>query len=74
MEYELIVHEIPPVYDCHSRILILGSLPSRKSREQGFFYGHPQNRFWPVLSAVLKEKTPVTIQDKKEMLLRNHIA
>ena len=51
---ERIDHPIPPLYDGSSRILILGSFPSVKSREAMFFYGHPQNRFWPVLAAVLK--------------------
>ena len=66
--YEHIVHPFPPLYDEKSRILILGSLPSVKSREQMFFYGHPQNRFWKVISRVLGEKLPVTIDEKKAML------
>ena len=48
----MIEHPIPPIYDDNSTILILGSFPSVKSREEGFFYGHPQNRFWKVTSAV----------------------
>ncbi len=72
--YEHIVHPFPPLYDEESRILILGSLPSVKSREQMFFYGHPQNRFWKVISRVLGEKLPVTIDDKKAMLNAHHIA
>lgn len=67
-------HNIEPVFDEKSDILILGSFPSVKSRETGFFYGHPQNRFWKVLSGVLGCDTPVTIEDKKEMLLKHHIA
>lgn len=67
-------HPIKPVYDKHSKILILGSFPSVKSREEGFFYGHPQNRFWRVLSAVCKADTPATIQEKRQFLLDNHIA
>ena len=67
-------HPIEPVYDKYSKILILGSFPSVKSREEGFFYGHSQNRFWRVLSAVCKADTPVTIQEKKQFLLDNHIA
>ena len=51
-EYEHICHTFKPVYDNNSKILILGSLPSVKSREQGFYYGHPRNRFWKVLAAV----------------------
>ena len=73
-KYEHIVHPFPPLYDAESEILILGSLPSVKSREQLFFYGHPQNRFWRIMSAVLKEGLPVTIDEKKVMLHRNHIA
>ena len=67
-------HPFPPLYDKDSRILILGSFPSVKSREQEFFYGHPQNRFWKVTAGVLSEKVPVTIEEKKEFLHRNHIA
>ncbi len=67
-------HEISPVYDERSRILILGSFPSVKSREAGFFYHHPQNRFWKVLAAVTEQETPRTIPEKKEFLLKNGIA
>lgn len=67
-------HTIPPVYDSNSRILILGSFPSVKSREQQFFYGHKQNRFWKVLAGVLGCEVPQTIEEKKTMLLSNHIA
>lgn len=74
MEYEHVIHPFEPVYDNSSKILILGSLPSVKSREQQFYYGHPRNRFWEVLSAVCGENEPNSIQDKKEFLLRNHIA
>lgn len=73
-KYEHIVHPFPPLYDDRSRILILGSLPSVKSREQMFFYGHPQNRFWKVMSAVLGEVLPTTIKEKKRMLLKHRIA
>lgn len=72
--YEHIIHPFPPLYDAESEILILGSLPSVKSREQMFFYGHPQNRFWKVMSTVLREEVPVTIEEKKRMLLTHHIA
>ena len=67
-------HPIPPLYDENSRILILGSFPSVKSREGQFFYHHPQNRFWRVLAAVLNEEVPLTIEEKTEFLHRNHIA
>ena len=69
-----IAHPIPPVYDGHARILILGSFPSVRSRAEGFFYGHPQNRFWPVLSRVLREPEPRSIPEKRALLLRNRIA
>lgn len=69
-----IVHPFPPLFDSESEVLILGSLPSVKSREQLFFYGHPQNRFWKVLAEVLGEETPNTIEDKKAMVLKHHLA
>ena len=68
------VHNIPPLFDENSEILILGSFPSQKSREAQFFYGHPQNRFWLVLSEVLGEKLPQSIDEKREMILKNKIA
>ena len=71
---EQVQHEIPPLYDEHSKILILGSFPSVKSREGHFFYHHPQNRFWRVLAAVTEQETPGTIPEKKKFLLGNGIA
>ena len=70
----MIQHPFPPLYNSNSRILILGSFPSVRSREEMFFYGHPQNRFWRVLSAVLGEELPRTVEEKREMLLRRKIA
>lgn len=70
----MLVHPIPPFYNSDSEILILGSFPSVKSRETGFFYGHPQNRFWKVLAALTREEVPQTIEEKKALLLRNRIA
>lgn len=67
-------HPFPPLYDASSRILILGSFPSVKSREQRFFYGHPQNRFWRVVAAVLHCPVPQEIPEKKELLLRHGVA
>ncbi len=67
-------HGFGPVYDEKSRILILGSFPSVKSREEGFFYGHPRNRFWKILASVCNEPEPVTIEGKKQFLLKNGIA
>lgn len=73
-EYQNIHHTFEPVYDENSRILILGSFPSVKSRENHFYYGHPQNRFWKVLASILEEAVPETIEEKKAMLLNHHIA
>ncbi|MBE6559384.1 MAG: DNA-deoxyinosine glycosylase [Ruminococcaceae bacterium] len=70
----MVNHPIPPVFNNRSRVLILGSFPSVKSREAGFFYGHSQNRFWRVLSAVLDCPEPRSVADKKQMLLDNRIA
>lgn len=71
---KMIQHPIEPIYDEKSKILILGSFPSVKSREEGFFYGHPQNRFWRVLSTVCKVESPATVEEKKKFLLEHHIA
>lgn len=71
---QMLIHPIRPVFDKDSRVLILGSFPSVRSREEGFFYGHPQNRFWKVTSAIFGEAVPCTIDEKKSFLLRNHIA
>ena len=69
-----VTHPFPPLYDENSEILILGSFPSVKSREQKFFYGHPQNRFWKVLAAMYSASVPQTIEEKREFLLGQHIA
>lgn len=68
------IHNIEPVFDYNSQILILGSFPSVKSREQQFFYGHPQNRFWKVISTITNEELPQTVEEKKAMLLKYNIA
>ena len=70
----MIEHPIPPLYDECSKVLILGSFPSVKSREQMFFYGHPQNRFWKVIAGVFDKEVPVTVADKKTLLQSLHIA
>ena len=67
-------HPFGPLFNENSRILILGSFPSVKSREQQFFYGHPQNRFWKVVAAVFGQDTPATIPEKKELILNNGLA
>lgn len=74
MERTLENHEFAPVYDEHSRVLILGTFPSVKSREMQFYYGHPQNRFWKLLARLTNWPLPNTIPEKKEMLLQNGIA
>ena len=71
---EKVKHEIPPIYNENSKILILGSFPSVKSRENQFFYHHPQNRFWKTLAAVVGCDTPISIEEKKKFLLTNNIA
>ena len=62
MEYQSLKHTFDPVFDEESKILILGSFPSVKSRENNFFYGHPQNRFWKVMANVLEWEVPTTIR------------
>ncbi len=73
-QYEKISHNFEPVFDEHSRVLILGTFPSVKSRENGFYYGHPQNRFWKLLAALTEQEVPGTIEEKKVFLLKNRIA
>ena len=70
----MLTHPIPPVFDENSRVLILGSFPSVKSREAAFFYGHPQNRFWRVIAAVTGDDPGDTPETKTAFLLRNNIA
>lgn len=74
MQEQFISHPIPPTWNEHSEILILGSFPSVKSREAAYFYGHPQNRFWRVLAALFEESVPETKEERKAFLLRHHIA
>ncbi len=74
MEYIQIEHTFEPVWDERSQILILGTFPSVKSRENQFYYGHPQNRFWKLLAALTGSTVPQTIEGKKKMLLENGIA
>ena len=73
-EPQTIVHPIPPLFDAESRILILGSFPSVKSREAMFFYGHPQNRFWPLMARLFGEETPMTVDAKKSLMLSRGVA
>lgn len=69
-----IVHPFPPVFDRHARVLILGTLPSAASREDGFYYGHPRNRFWPLLAALFGEPLPADTAAKRNFLLRHGLA
>lgn len=72
-EYEHLTHTFDPVFDKDSKVLILGSFPSVKSRENNFYYGHPQNRFWKVLAQIFEEGIPQTIGEKKAFLLKHNI-
>ena len=74
MEVEHVTHEFKPIYNKESKVLMLGTMPSPKSREVGFYYGHPRNRFWKVLSDVCGEEVPETKKDKITFALRTHIA
>ena len=74
MEKETVIHPFEPVFDENSRILILGSFPSVKSRENGFFYGHPRNRFWRVLAKIFCETPPESVEEKKTFLLAHRVA
>lgn len=67
-------HGFPPVYDGNSRVLVLGSMPSPKSRELGFYYMHPQNRFWTMFSQTLREPLPADIPGRREMCIRHGVA
>lgn len=69
-----IVHPFPPLFDRNSSVLILGSFPSVKSREQNFFYGHPQNRFWKLISLLFDEEIPQSIDEKKRLILKHNLA
>ena len=71
---ERFTHTCYPIFDAECRVLILGTFPSVKSRETMFYYGHPQNRFWKVLPALFGEERPETPEQKKQLLLRNHVA
>lgn len=69
-----VVHPFGPIFDGASRVLMLGTLPSPKARELGIPYGHPQNRFWPVLAALFDEPVPPSAEGKRELALRHHVA
>ena len=73
-EYQKVTHTFEPIFDENSKVLILGSFPSVKSRENNFYYGHPQNRFWKVLARILNTELPQSIKEKKQFLLDHRIA
>ncbi|MDE6434427.1 MAG: DNA-deoxyinosine glycosylase [Lachnospiraceae bacterium] len=73
-KYQRVVQPFEPIYNKNSKVLILGSFPSVKSREMGFYYGHKQNRFWKVLANILEVEEPVTVEEKKDILLKHGIA
>ena len=73
-EYKSLSHIFEPVFDEFSKVLILGTFPSVKSRENHFYYGHPQNRFWKILTSLVGDVLPGTVEEKKAFLLRNKIA
>lgn len=68
-----IIHPIAPLYSPETKVLILGSFPSVKSREYNFFYGHPQNRFWHVIAAVFDSPIPLTVEEKKKLILEKRL-
>lgn len=73
-EYQTVKHTFAPVWDKQSEILILGTFPSVKSRETNFYYGHPQNRFWKLLAKIYGEPKPETVDEKKTLILKHHLA
>lgn len=70
----MVIHPVKPIFDENSRMLILGSFPSVKSREICFFYGHPQNRFWRVMARICNSKIPESIEEKSNLILSNNFA
>jgi hypoxanthine-DNA glycosylase len=72
--HQTITHPLRPVFQADSKVLILGSFPSVKTREYGFFYGHAQNRFWPLLERIFDVKPLADIEEKKAFLLQHHLA
>ncbi len=69
-----VVHELAPIFDSRSRVLILGTMPSPKSREAQFYYAHPQNRFWPTMAKLLGEPLPGDREGRRALALRHGIA
>ena len=73
-EYHTVRHTFEPVWNASSEILILGTFPSVKSREQRFYYGHPQNRFWKLLAHIYGEPVPGDIEEKTALILKHRLA
>lgn len=73
-DYQQLSHPFAALYTPEAEVLILGTFPSPKARERGLPYGHPQNRFWPVMAAILKEDLPDDAEGRRQMLLRHHVA
>lgn len=73
-ESSFVTHPLEPVYDAQSRVLVLGTMPSPVSREHGFYYMHPQNRFWRVLERVFEEACPDDVEGRRAFALRHHVA
>ena len=71
---DIIKHPFGPLYDKNSKVLILGSFPSVKSRENNFFYGYPQNRFWKVVAGIFDYPVPASIEEKRKLILENRLA
>lgn len=71
---QFVYHPFEPVYDASSRVLILGTMPSVQSRQNSFYYGHPQNRFWPLLALLFDEPVPLSTGEKTALLLKHHLA
>lgn len=71
---KFVYHEFPPVYNSESKVLILGTMPSVKSRQLGFYYAHPQNRFWKILFDLFEEEYSNDVEIKKQLLYQHHIA
>ena len=73
-ETESLAHKFDPVYNKESRVLVLGTFPSAKSREMNFYYGHPQNRFWRMVAVLTKQKVTQDVQTHKKLLLSAQLA
>ena len=73
-QHQTIKHPLSPLYSSQSKLLILGSFPSVKTREYGFFYGHPQNRFWPLMEQLFRVELSTNIEERRKFLLNHHLA